>query len=302
MSGTPFHNTALDIYAPYRFLSPDIFGTSFAKMKARYAEEDYFGGVANIINEDELHRKFYRIAYRVKTDDVLDLPEETEVIRKCDLEPEARIAYGELEQHMITQVKDGVITATNGAVKVMRLIQLTGGWLKDEEENYHKVSSAKSNLLGELLDDLPLREPIIVFCYFHKDMDSIRQICEKKERTVAELSGRTSAKDQEKITEWIDGERDVLISQIRSGSSGINWMVRAHIGIVYSLGHLSHGDWDQARRRLVREGQTKPVQFIHLHAQSTRDSSVLNALRRKTDVVKYILDEMKGENDEESKQ
>lgn len=301
MTGTPFHSTPLDIYAQMRFLSPDIYGTSFAKFKQRYAEENHWGGVDRIINEDELHQKFYRLAYRVKADDVLDLPESTEVIRKCTLEPKARIAYGEIEQHAITFIKShdidkmNAVVAANGAVKAMRLIQLTGGWMKDENGQEHRVSTAKASLLGEVLDDLPLREPVIVLCYYYKDMDAIKKVCDDQGRTVAELSGRIKKEGMEKIEEWKTGKRDVLITQVNSGSVGINWMVRARIAIIYSLGHISHGTWDQAQRRLVRKGQTRPVQFIHLHATATRDASVLNALRRKIDVVKYILDEMRGE-------
>src|SRR5690606_8984510 len=37
LTGTPAHNSPLDIYAQYRFLDPGIFGTNFKRFKERYA-------------------------------------------------------------------------------------------------------------------------------------------------------------------------------------------------------------------------------------------------------------------------
>ncbi len=56
----------------------------------------------------------------------------------------------------------------------------------------------------------------------------------------------------------------------------------------YSLGY-SLGDYLQARKRTDRPGQTRPVKFIHLVAENTKDTEVYRALENREEVVESIL-------------
>ncbi|WP_461365392.1 SNF2-related protein, partial [Candidatus Darwinibacter acetoxidans] len=44
LTGTPAHNSPLDVYAQYRFLDPGIFGTNFSAFRNRYAVMGGYGG------------------------------------------------------------------------------------------------------------------------------------------------------------------------------------------------------------------------------------------------------------------
>ena len=44
LTGTPAHNSPLDVYAQYRFLDPGIFGTNFSAFRDRYAVMGGYGG------------------------------------------------------------------------------------------------------------------------------------------------------------------------------------------------------------------------------------------------------------------
>src|SRR5690606_39980694 len=44
LTGTPAHNSSLDVYAQYRFLDPGIFGTRFSAFRGRYAVMGGYGG------------------------------------------------------------------------------------------------------------------------------------------------------------------------------------------------------------------------------------------------------------------
>ncbi len=65
-------------------------------------------------------------------------------------------------------------------------------------------------------------------------------------------------------------------------------MTRARYAVFYSLGY-SLGDYQQARARLVRPGQERPVTFVHLLARGTVDERVMQAIEAKADVVEYVL-------------
>jgi len=59
LTGTPMPHSPLDLYGQARFLDPDIFGTSFTRMRARYAECDprFPSKVRKWRNQDELAAK-----------------------------------------------------------------------------------------------------------------------------------------------------------------------------------------------------------------------------------------------------
>ena len=95
LTGTPAHNSPLDVYAQYRFLDLGVFGTNFSTFRNRYAVMGGYGGyqvIAYRINptlpdgqpnpyysqklDREFQERMYSIAFRVRTGDVLDLPPE----------------------------------------------------------------------------------------------------------------------------------------------------------------------------------------------------------------------------------
>ncbi len=287
LTGTPMPHSPLDIYAQYRFLDPGIYGTSFNRFKNRYAIMGGYGGyeVLGYQNEQELHNKMYSIAYRV-TKDILDLPEQVHVYRKTELESKAQKIYNRMENTFITEVEGGEVTALNALTKLLRLQQITSGHIGDDEGNVREVSTAKSDLLQDTLNDLDQKEPVVVFCRFTHDIEQVRKAGNKQGRTVAELSGRYN-----QLEAWQDGEYDLLAVQIRSGGVGID-LTRARYTIYYSLG-FSLGDYEQSLARIHRPGQEQTTTFIHLLCENTVDEKVYNALKSRKKVVDYILEDLK---------
>ena len=49
----------------------------------------------------------------------------------------------------------------------------------------------------------------------------------------------------------------------------------------------------QARARVHRPGQTRPVVYYHLVAAKTVDERVMQALEKREDLVKYVVDGLK---------
>lgn len=283
LTGTPMPHSPLDIYGQYRFLDPGIFGTSFARFKARYA---VFGGFHNkqvkgYQNQAELQKRFYSVAFRVEKADVLDLPEFNHNVRFCELRPATRKVYNEMEQEFYTMIKDREITASNALVKLLRLQQVTSGHIEEVPD----LGFEKTELLEDVIEDMPLTEPLVVFCRFDRDLDRVRAVARKIGREYFELSGR-----ERSLGAWQASKAgDVLGVQIRSGGVGVD-LTRARYAIYYSLG-FSLGDYEQSLARIHRAGQTRPVFYYHLVAKNTVDQKVYQALRDRKDVVVSILEE-----------
>jgi SNF2 family DNA or RNA helicase len=285
LTGTPIPHTILDVFGQYRALDPDVFGTSYTAFKNRYGEWGGFNNyqLTGIKNEDDFNRRFYSIAFRVGSD-VLDLPGEHDIDRTCELSPKAKRLYLDLRDEMYGEQDGEPITASNALTRLLRLQQLTGGAVNDDEGGFHEIDDSKAQLLTDVLEDLDAADPVVVFCRFTHDLAAVRRVTEKLGRRYGEVSGQR--KDLNADATMPEGI-DVLGVQIQAGGLGID-LTRSHIGVYYSLG-FSLADYLQSRARLARPGQDDKVLFIHLIAEGTVDEDVYGALSKRQEVVDYIL-------------
>jgi len=237
----------------------------------------------------EFAAKLGTFMYRCEARQVLQLPEEIHEQRTCELEPSAAKIYRSLEKEMIALVASGEVTASNALVKLIRLAQVASGHLRIDNGGTEIVSTAKRDLLYDVLEDLPLNEPVVVFSRFLADLDSVREVCEKQGRKYGELSGR---RKDGMIGDLMSPEIDVLGAQIKTGGVGVD-MTRAHYVISFTP-DWSLSDFLQLRARSCRPGQSAPsVYYLYLVARGTVDEDVYAALSSKADAVDAVLKRMR---------
>jgi SNF2 family DNA or RNA helicase len=286
LTGTPMPHDQLDLFSQYRFLDARIFGYSFSKFRNLYADTNpmFPSQVVAWKNQDEFQEKFAACAFRVGSE-VLDLPPYTEQELRCELSPEAKRVYRELEQQLIAEVDSGVVTAANALVKLLRLQQVTSGFVcRDDDRVEVVIDDAKISLLGDLLLDLPAHEPVVVFCRFRRDLERVQALALGLGRTYGEISGRR--KDLTDTAEMPEGI-DVLAVQIQSGGTGID-LTRARYAVYYSVG-FNLGDYLQSEARVHRPGQGRAVHYYHLLVGGTIDEAVYGALRKREDLIEGVL-------------
>ena len=293
LTGTPCPNGPLTVYGLYRALDSGIFGTSFARFRDEFA---VMGGyqqheIMGYKNTEEYNRRFYSIAVHADRS-VLTLPEAVTVQRTASLSPTALKIYKQLEKDLVARLEQGTVTAANGLVKLLRLSQLTGGWLTPDADLWNEgqqepqcVDSAKMNLLADVLDDLPQAEPVVVFYRFTQDAESIKEVCRQQRRTYHELSGRVN-----ELAAWQQNGQ-VIAVQIATGGLGVD-LTRACYCVYYSVGY-SLSEYEQSLARVHRPGQSRAVTYVHLVMEETVDVKVYAALQAKADVVESVLRETK---------
>lgn len=301
LTGTPLPHSPLDAWPLYRYLDSTVFpdfrcwnfkekraecppGNPRCCFKKTYAE---FGGFENrqVIewkNQDELGKKMYSIAMRVKKEDVLDLPELMHIDRRFTLTPKTKRIYNELDEELFTHVDEGKITAANVLVKLIRIQQVTSGHSKLDDGTVVELNTEKEEELEDLLDGFELREPVVIFYRFTEDAKAIARVCDKQERRFAQIGA-----GKNELEPWNKGEADILAVQIQAGGEGLD-MTRAAYAVYYSLG-FSLAEYDQSLSRLHRHGQTKPVTCYHLCARDTIDTRIYRALDKRREIVEYVL-------------
>lgn len=282
LSGTPMNKPG-DLYGQFRIMDPGILGTNHAKFLERYA---IMGGFENrqILkwhNLSDLRKKFRRVAFHVPAS-VLNLPEEVNMFRTTELEPDAKRIYINLETDFIADIGDKVVTAANALAKMAKLQQLTSGYIKADDGTIERVGTEKAQLLADVLRDLPRHEPLVIMARFREDIDNIHRVCRESKLTTSEYSGV-----RKELKEWQSGHTDVLVVQIQSGSEAID-LKRSRYMIYYSI-TPSLKDYQQSRRRIARGGQTRSTTFIHLAVRGTIDTKIFRALRDGEEVVNSVL-------------
>jgi len=292
LSGTPMPSSLIDVYAQYRALNDAIFGRSFQLFRKRYC---IMGGFENkqvvaFTNIEELNQKFYSMAYRVKAADVLDLPETQHIERRCDLDDQTMALYRELEQEFIAEVQDaraagGEISVDNALVKLLRLAQLAGGFAKLDDGRELVIDNSKIELCTEILEDLPLDEPVVIFTRFVNELERIKTAAQSIGRSCAEVSGRYN-----ELADWKAGKYNVLVAQIQAGGEGID-LTRARYCIYFSVG-FSLGQYLQSLARTHRPGQMRKVFYYHLIAKGTVDVKTWYALKSRFKVIESVLSEI----------
>lgn len=292
LTGTMMFNSQLDAYGQYRALDPGIFGTSYSRFRDNYAVVYDHHGVPIIQgykNQKQLASKIAPITVQIESK-VLKLPEPIHDSRLFDLTPSERKVYDEIEQEYCTETEQGFLTVTNGLTKILRLQQLTGGWLPLREDNVEaqlkRIGKSKQELLRDLLDDIPKNEPVVVFARFIADLDSIKEVALELKRPYGEISGRAYDKQL-----WNDGAITVLGVQVQAGE-GLDNLKKAQYGIFYSVGY-SNGQFEQCVGRLRRPGMREFAYFYHLVARDTVDVAVYKALKMKQSIRDRVITYLK---------
>ncbi|HEX6956275.1 MAG TPA: DEAD/DEAH box helicase [Agromyces sp.] len=301
LSGTPVTQHPLDLYGQYRVLDEGIFGTSYTAFKARYAEYGGYGGyeLKDYRNLDELTEKAHRIAYRVTKAEALDLPDQLDTTIEVDLEPAARKLYDQVRDAAYAEITaeasespGGTVSTPHVLTSLLRLSQITGGWLKDDEGAEHRVSEAKIKALRDVATSLfDAGKKVVVFARFRAEIAELSAELEKLSGDrVLQIHGGIPVSHRGAIVDEFqdpDGPSAIVV-QTRAGGLGIT-LTAADTAVFYSLDY-SFADYDQARARVHRIGQTQKVTYVHLVARDSIDSAVLEALAQKKSVADMVVD------------
>lgn len=304
LSGTPVQNAAIDLWSQYRFLDKRVFGENFYAFRNRYAimggfEKHQIIGYRHL---PELIRKEYSVAYRVTKAEALDLPEQTFENRYVDMTPAAVKLYTQLKRDSIAELSsERKVTASTVLTKLIRLQQLTGGFLTtDETAVPEHIHDEKLKALLDIIEDTDGK--VVVFARFTAEIDLIAAALTKAKIRFGLIDGRTpmtrkvnraTGREEQCRDDIVKAFQEdegvkVFVAQIQTAGLGIT-LHAASVAVFYSL-DFSLGNYLQACARIHRIGTRYPTTYIHLVCRGTVDEKVLRALEKKEDLAKSVVD------------
>ena len=295
LTGTPIQKAPLDFFSQYKFLDPSIFGGSYYAFRNRYAVMGGYGGheVVSYQHLDELTKKAHSIAYRVTKKEALDLPPQLPPeYRYCTLEPKARKIYDDIRKNSYAELKSGEITATNVLTRLLRLQQATGGFIDTDDGDLKQISEAKLTVLRETTEDLiTAGKKVVIFARFRPEIAAIQKMLEDMKTRYSWIAGDVPIKDRgEKVKEFQeDAGCMAFVAQIQTAGLGIT-LHAADTAVFYSV-DFNYANYEQARARIHRIGQTHPCTYIHILAENTIDRHVLDVLEKKENMARKLVDD-----------
>ena len=288
LTGTPQSNGRLeDYYSLMEFLQPGIFG-SWREFTAHYTIERRLpGSFVNIIcgfrNQEELLEKVGEYSFRVMKRDCLDLPDKLpdEVIT-CELKEKTKY-----KQALKDFIEEFDMTIGNPLTRVMKLRQISSGFVFDDYGELHALKCDKLARLEELIDSIDGK--VVVFCEFQYSIDAISALLTKKKIKYVSLDGRQKDK-----TVWRQFQTDetirVILCQYLTANAGIDLFASSHM--VFYEPNLSTTVISQARDRIHRIGQSQPCSYYWLVSEGTIEKDIYDRLAEKTDFNNEALRRM----------
>lgn len=299
LSGTPVQNNAIDIFSQYRFLDPTIFGQNFYQFRNRYAVMGGFNRrqIIGYKDLDGLIKKEHSIAFRITKNEAIDLPEQTFETRKVHFSKKEQDLYNRIKRDSYAELDSGgQITATTVLTKLLRLQQLTGGFLvKDDAAKPEQVSKAKLDALNDIIEDYVIGagKKLVIFARFIAEVKAIIDMVDKqlpKGMEQVAIYGDIKKEDRGDIVKQFqeDPNTTVFIGQIDTAGTGIT-LTAADTCVYYSK-NFNYATYNQSLSRIHRIGQRNVCTYIDLEVEKTIDELISKSLAKKEDIAKTVVD------------
>ena len=293
LTGTVITNRELDVFSQYRFLEPRIFGTSFYAFRNKYFDMGGYGQHTPIFRKwmtEDFLKRLHSVAFRVTKEECLDLPPVTEEIRTVYLEDSAYKLYDKIEDESYAELGKTEVTTANILTRLLRLCQITGGHITDDDGNTSSVSTAKLDALSDIIDSaMEEDKKIVIMARFVPELDDIQKLLEKKNIGYASVRGGVKDRSEEIHRFQTDKDCRVFVGQIAAAGLGIT-LTAANTMVFYSLDY-SMSNFEQAKARIHRTGQTDNCHYIFLVCHDTVDKKIIAALRQKKNLAKLLVDD-----------
>lgn len=291
LTGTPASNGLTDLWAQVYLLDGgQRLGAHVSHFRTRYCDCNTHGGhfttYAMKEGADEAIRAAISdICISMSAKDYLQLPDCLTVDVPVELPPKTAQQYKEFEREMLLRIDEETLDAGTAAVLTGKLLQFANGAVYDEEKNVVEVHDEKLEALSELIEGLNGQHALIFYSFRH-DLDRILKKLGRSGLNVRAL------KSGAELEEWNSGRIDLLLAHPASAGYGLNLQQGGHHVIWFGL-NWSLELYEQANKRLHRQGQTETVIIHRLIASGTRDVDVAAALEGKADVQQALLEALK---------
>ena len=291
LSGTPIENSLDDLWSQMQFINPNILG-SYAFFAQNYKlpiekkqDQNSLWELKNLIKPFILRR--------TKEQVLKDLPELSEQIFYCEMEPEQEKLYEEEKskaRNALLKTDGSGIDKINIINTLMRLRQLS---------NHPKMIDSKSEMdSGKYIAATRYLETMvqsnkktIVFSSFVSNLNFYKTWCKENKIDFCELTGETPSKDRElQVKRFQEQEKPLLFFiSLKAGGVGLNITKASYV--VFLDPWWNPFSEQQGIGRAHRIGQLNKVNVVRFITKNTVEEKIIRLQETKKLLVDALLDE-----------
>lgn len=292
LTGTPASNGLIDLWAQVYLLDGgERLGKKITHFRTRYCECETHGGHFTTYSmkpgaDEAVKAAISDICISMKAEDYLQLPGCITVDVPVMLDMKSQKQYKDFERDMLLQVDENTLDAGTAAVLSGKLLQFANGAVYGENKSVVEIHSCKLDVLSEVIEGLNGQHALLFYNFQH----DLTRITSRFSRSGLVLRQLRNDKDQR---DWNDGKIDILLAHPASAGYGLNLQQGGHHIIWFGL-NWSLELYEQANKRLHRQGQQEAVIIHRLVTRDTRDVDVVAALEGKHDVQNALLEALKA--------
>lgn len=217
-------------------------------------------------NVDRLKRKLAEHgAIFMKTEDVIDLPEQQEIMVTVSSTKE----YRKFMKDRVIWMDGVQLVGDTTLTKRMYARQLCGQYCREKLDAF-------KDLLESTADRL------IVFYNFNAERDALKAICEALHRDVSYING-----EGESLETYDSIPDSVTLVQYQAGAMGKN-LQKANKIIYFTLPERSEL-FEQSKKRIHRIGQKNTCFYYYLLCKGSVEQDVLNTLKMRKDYTDALF-------------
>lgn len=311
LTGKPVTQGPHDLWAQLRLIGA-LDGFNYYAFRNTFCKLGGFKGktVKGSKNEEELQEILEAWAFSARRVDWMRTPGRDYAERRLDMLPEQREHYKRMHEDLITFVtpfynidfedppEDIVIPADQIITKMLKLQQISSGFIIDEEGKPHDIMPLSKNPkvieLKRMLTD-EISGKTIVFCHYRHTIDMLLEAL--KEFNPALIAGEAQMKrlgldvQAEKRRFNSDGACRLVIGQEKAIKYGHTLMGNPGdpcLTEIFAENSYSLDDRAQCEERPQGEGQSGAIAIWDFMA-SPAEKAIIEALRNKEDVSAAVM-------------
>jgi SNF2 family DNA or RNA helicase len=286
LSATPAPNKQTEFFSQMRIVDRNLLGDGYTSFRCRYFHRGFDEHSWEITDQNHniLMGHIRQRAQFVDKNDCLDLPGKVFLNRVVPMYLRQKTIYNNLVRTCRTMVDDGTITAASALTQIMKLRQVTSGFVLDDLHAVRWCDSPKYKELDSVLDELSGRS-VVVWVNFHAEIDALLK--RYGDRCRAIYGQVPTGERAEIISQFQAGQFQILVAHPRTAGHGIT-LTAASTAVYFSLSY-SLEEYYQSMDRIHRIGQTSKCTYIHLLCEDTIDQRLLEVLQSKESVSKAAL-------------
>ena len=298
LTGTPLANNQVDIWSQFCWLDERVFNIRYVThFRNEFCIMGGFEGreIIGHKNTERFRGLMDPYSYVVRKEDLGVIPK-TYSQWFFDLTAKQLDMIKHMKKLLLAQIDSGQITtAQNAAVAMIKLQQISSGFIIDEDRVTHKLfttplDNPRLKALSEIVEAYPDQQ-LIIWARFHADIKAIKDLLGSQ---AVEYYGETSDKErQEALTKFKSGERRFFISNPSAGGTGLDGLQ----GVCSHAIYYSHDDnmvnRVQSEDRIHRIGTKGVTVFIDMIANKSTDPRIIGNVRSKKKLSSLTLGDVR---------